>query len=303
MTILVLSLLLLAGSFFGGLLGALSGLGGGVVIVPLLTLGFGVDIRYAIGAALVSVIATSSGAAAAYIRDGFANLRAGMFLEIATSIGAVVGAIMASWFDPNVIGAIFGAVLLAQVALSLKPAKKPGAPPVADSGAVGAAVGGGDAAAAVVAPAASDRLALALRLPSTYPTPQGPVAYGLVRVPLGLAIMGMAGALSGLVGIGAGAFKVLAFDKAMRVPLKVSTTTSNFMIGVTATASAGIYLQRGYIDPGLALPVMLGVLAGALVGARLLPVMSTRALRLIFLVVLVAAGGQMLFEGLTGGLK
>jgi hypothetical protein len=264
-------------AFAAGFLGALTGLGGGVVIVPVLTLAFAVDIRYAIGASLVSVIATSSGAAAAYVKEGFTNLRVGLLLEIATTLGAILGAGLATVVHANTIAVVFGCVLLASAWLSTR------RPPEATF----------DGASA-------DRLSATLRLDSTFPSPEGPVAYHVRRVPAGFALMGVAGALSGLLGIGSGAVKVLAMDQVMRLPFKVSTTTSNFMIGVTAAASAGVYLSRGYIDPGLAMPVTLGVLAGSFVGARVLLAARTGWLRLTFAAVIVTLALEMIHGGLRG---
>lgn len=267
------------GSLLAGLLGALTGLGGGVVIVPMLTLFFNIDLRYAIGASLVSVIATSSGAASAYVKEGYSNIRIGMFLEVATSTGALAGAFLASVLPAAAIAVIFGLVLLYSAWQSYQPQ-------LADHGDTGP----------------SDRLATRLRLDSTYPTPQGLRAYHVHRVPAGFAMMIGAGALSGLLGIGSGAFKVLAMDRAMRLPFKVSTTTSNFMIGVTAAASAGIYLNRGYVDPGLSMPVMLGVLLGSFLGAKILVAAPVRALRLIFSIVIVVMAIEMIYNGLTGSI-
>src|SRR6266478_5356370 len=222
-----------AGALLAGFLGSLTGLGGGVVIVPLLTLVFGVDIRYAIGAALISVIATSSGAAAAYVREGYSNVRVGMFLEIATTIGALVGTALVLHLRVSIISIIFGVVLLYSAYASLTEHEHSG-------GNTG-----------------PDRIATWLRMDSTYPTPNGLESYHVRGVPQGFLLMFVAGVLSGLLGIGSGAVKVLAMDRAMKLPFKVSTTASNFMIGVTAAAGAGVYLRRGYIDPGLAMPVML----------------------------------------------
>jgi uncharacterized membrane protein YfcA len=277
MTILVFSLLVGAASLAAGFLGALTGLGGGVVLVPLLTLAFGVDIHYAVGASLVSVIATSSGSAAAYVEEGYTNLRVGMLLEIATTVGAVVGASLAALVPANAIALTFGLVLLYSAYLSGRPH--------------------GGAESTTGAP---DRLALRLRLDSAYPTPEGPHAYHVRRVPAGFSLMGLAGVLSGLLGIGSGAVKVLAMDQLMRLPFKVSTTTSNFMIGVTAAASAGVYLSRGYVDPGLAMPVMLGVLAGSFLGARVLVAASSRWLRIVFASVILLLAVEMLANGLAG---
>ena len=263
-------------SFLAGMLGSLTGLGGGVVIVPLLTLVFGVDLRYAIGASLVSVIATSSGAAAAYLREGYSNMRVGMFLEIATTVGAVSGAFLAAYLHTSIIAIVFGLVLLYSAYASTQTLDEP------------------------PAGMAADRIATILRLDGSYPTANGFKSYHVRRVPLGFGLMYVAGALSGLLGIGSGAVKVLAMDQAMKIPFKVSTTTSNFMIGVTAAASAGIYLRRGYIDPGLAMPVMLGVLAGALVGAKILPGAKVRTLRIVFGVVIAALAIEMIFQGVRG---
>jgi len=280
MTLLTMSSLLWAGSFLAGLLGALTGLGGGVVVVPLLALGFHVDIRYAAGASLLSVIATSSGAAAAYVREGVSNIRLGMLLEIATTIGAVIGAGVAAHVATGAVAVVFGLVLVAAALASFwRPPRdrSPAGPP--------------------------DALASALRLDSTYPGMDGrPIAYRVRRVPSGFGLMFLAGGLSGLLGIGSGAFKVLAMDEVMGLPFKVSTTTSNFMIGVTAAASAGVYMARGYLDPAIAAPVVLGILPGALLGARLLPRMHGRALRRIFAVAISAIAVEMIYQGATGRL-
>lgn len=278
MTILTFTLALFATSLVAGLLGALTGLGGGVVVVPVLALLFHVDIRYAIGASLVSVIATSSGAAAAYVREGFSNIRIGMFLEIATTLGALLGAYLTAKVSTHAIGIVFGVVLLYSAAASLRTTHDHA---VATSGGT---------------------LAQRLRLQGEYPAAQGWQSYVAERVPAGFAIMFLAGGLSGLLGIGSGAVKVLAMDQAMRLPFKVSTTTSNFMIGVTAAASAGIYLRRGYILPSLAMPVMLGVLAGSLAGSRILVRARVSTLRIVFAVVIVALGVEMIYSSLTGRL-
>ena len=276
MTILTFTLIVWVGALVAGFLGALTGLGGGVIIVPLLALGFGVDIRYAIGASLVSVIATSSGAAAAYVKEGYTNIRIGMFLEIATTVGALAGAFLATKLPVAVIAVIFGLVLLYSAVLSGRPQHEH-----ADTG-------------------PSDAWATCLQLHGAYPTAYGLQPYQVRAVPLGFSLMFGAGILSGLLGIGSGAAKVLAMDQAMRIPFKVSTTTSNFMIGVTAAASAGVYLNRGYIDPGLAMPVMLGVLMGSMLGARVLVGAKTRVLRLVFSSVIVVIGFEMIYKGMTG---
>lgn len=276
MNVLELSALIALISVAAGFLGSLTGLGGGVVITPVMVLLLGIDLHYAIGATLISVIATSSGAAAAYVREGFSNIRIGMFLEIATTVGAVCGAYAAAKIAPSALAVVFGIVLLhaAWSATHPHPPARAGDP--------------------------DDPLAVRLRLNGSFPTPEGPRFYRVSHVKTGFSLMFVAGALSGLLGIGSGALKVIAMDRAMRVPFKVSTTTSNFMIGVTAAASAGVYLQRGYIDPGLTMPVVLGVLTGSLAGARLLPNAPTRILRWVFAGVVGVLAAEMIYNGLTG---
>ncbi|MDZ8053402.1 MAG: sulfite exporter TauE/SafE family protein [Aulosira sp. ZfuVER01] len=278
MNILDFSLLVWFGSLVAGFLGALTGLGGGVVIVPFLSVVCGVDIHYAIGASLVSVIATSSGAASAYVKEGYTNLRLGMFLEVATTFGAIAGAMVAAKISTGTIAVVFGIVLLYSAYLSRQQSSEniDNLPP--------------------------DPLATRLKLNSTYPTQAGEESYNVRGVPLGFGLMFTAGVLSGLLGIGSGALKVLAMDRVMHIPFKVSTTTSNFMIGVTAAASAGIYLNRGYIDPGLTMPVMLGVLFGAVLGARLLIGAKVTLLRNIFSGVILVLALEMIYKGLTGRL-
>jgi hypothetical protein len=278
LSILLLAVFLAVGSFGAGLLGALTGLGGGLVVVPMMTLLFHIDLRYAIGASLVSVIATSSGAAAAYVREGYTNVRVGIFLEVATTVGALTGAALAGFIPTSALAVLFGLVLLYTAYRSFRsPEDHPTDLP-------------------------ADPLALRLRLNSTYPTSTGLRAYSVQGVKSGFGLMFAAGILSALLGIGSGIVKVLAMDRRMKLPFKVSTTTSNFMIGVTAAASAGVYLHRGYIEPALAFPVMLGVLCGALLGARILAGARTLWLRRIFTVVVVILAIEMLYKGLTGGL-
>ncbi|HEX5465724.1 MAG TPA: sulfite exporter TauE/SafE family protein [Candidatus Limnocylindrales bacterium] len=266
-------------SVSAGVLGALAGIGGGMLVIPALTVLFGVDIHLAIGASIVSVIATSSGAAAAYVRDRLTNLRVGMFLELATTVGAVCGALLSAIVAAAVLYLILGLVLLvsaAQQVTRLGEELPPDAP--------------------------ASPLAERLGLSASYPDAQmGEVAYHARRVPLGFTLMLGAGLISGLLGIGSGVLKVLAMDGAMRLPMKVSTATSNFMIGVTAAASAGIYLGRGDVDVAIATPVAVGVLCGALLGARVLVRLRNRQVRLIFLPVLLIVAGSMLAKGLGLG--
>jgi uncharacterized protein len=281
MPLLPFTALVFLGSFLAGLVGALTGLGGGVVLIPLLTLVFHVDLRYAIGASLISVIATSSGAAAAYVREGFSNVRIGMFLEVATTFGALFGAFLATRVPTHALAIVFGAVLIYSAWLSRSQTPHP------------------------VEKAAPNPWSDRLGMSGSYPvagsgTADGKVSYRVDRIPWGFATMFGAGILSGLLGIGSGAVKVLAMDKIMRIPFKVSTTTSNFMIGVTAAASAGIYLARGYVDPGLAFPVMLGVLAGSLLGAKVLVRARVSLLRTIFAVVILGLGVEMIVNGFLG---
>jgi uncharacterized membrane protein YfcA len=276
MMTLELVILVCLGSLVAGLLGSLTGLGGGAIIVPMLVLGFGVDIRYAMGASLVSVIATSSGAAAAYVRDGYSNIRIGMFLEMATASGAIVGASAVQLLPARSIAFVFGIVLIISAYLSLNPE-----PDLSGSG-------------------EADRLGTMLKMNSSYPTPEGPRSYSVRRVSGGFSAMFGAGVLSGLLGIGSGAFKVLAMDHIMRLPFKVSTTTSNFMIGVTAAAGAGIYLRNGYVVPGLAMPVILGTLVGSMAGSHILMRTHVKWLRLIFSLVIAALGVEMIYGSISG---
>ncbi|HLH17565.1 MAG TPA: sulfite exporter TauE/SafE family protein [Bryobacteraceae bacterium] len=277
MNIPLFSAVVFAASALAGFLGALTGLGGGVVVTPVLALLLGVDLHYAMGASLVSVIATSSGAAAAYVREGFSNIRVGMFLEIATTIGAVAGAHLTSVVPASALGVIFGVVLLYSAWQSLREHRDH-------------------------LTADCDPLADRLRMNGAFPERGRSIRYCVARVKSGFALMFGAGLLSGLLGIGSGAMKVIAMDQVMRIPFKVSTTTSNFMIGVTAAASVGVYLRRGYIRPGLAMPVMLGVLLGSLLGARRLIGARTRALRLVFGTVVGVMAVEMIYNGLTGRL-
>jgi uncharacterized membrane protein YfcA len=268
-------------SVAAGLIGALAGVGGGILVIPALTFGFGVDIHLAVGASIVSVMATSSGAAAAYVRDRMTDMRVGMFLELATTTGAVCGALLAAVVTPAFLYVLLGVVLLGSAAMQVTRMGEetpPTGPPSA--------------------------LAGRLRLESSYPDRRlgREVPYSARRIPLGFGLMWIAGVVSGLLGIGSGVLKVVAMDGVMRLPMKVSSATSNFMIGVTAAASAGIYLGRGDVDPQIAAPVALGVLTGALVGARLLHRISNRTVRLVFLPVLVVVGLETVGRGLGFGL-
>jgi len=270
------SLITFFGALIAGLLGSLTGLGGGVIIIPLLTLGLGVDLHYAIGASLVSVIATSSGSAAAYVKEGISNIRIGMFLEIATTIGAICGAFLAMYLPANAIAIVFGFLLFFSVYMS---SRKKGMHPVEEI---------------------PGSWAGKLKLNGSYPTPSGPQKYAVKNVFGGFSVMWLAGILSGLLGIGSGALKVLAMDNVMKMPFKVSTTTSNFMIGVTAAASAVIYFQNGYIIPAIAAPIMLGVLVGAMFGSKILMKAQTKWLKWVFAIVVSYLAIQMIYNGFIG---
>jgi uncharacterized protein len=275
MSPLIFDLSLFGICLFAGFLGSLVGMGGGVIVVPALTLLYGIDIRYAVGASIVSVIATSSGAAAAYVRERMTNLRAAMFLELGTTTGAVSGAFLAGILQGRWLYIIFGAVLAVSAVAMLRHKSEH----LKDT---------------------PDAWADRLRLHGSYfDAAQGKeVHYRVSHTRLGFLLMYVAGGISGLLGIGSGAFKVIAMDLAMGIPIKVSTASSNFMIGVTAAASAGVYFARGDIDPFIAAPVALGVVLGAAAGARLLATTGNRALRVLFVVVLVVVAAQMIVKGI-----
>lgn len=272
-------LLAFVGAAFAGLIGALAGLGGGVILTPILTLGLGVPLHQALGASLIATIATSSGAAAAYVRDGLTNLRLGVFLEVATTAGALCGALLARSVSTDALHVVFGSVLLASLVPSFIRFSEELPPP-------------GD----------PDRFTAALRIGGAYEDARlGRVLYQPIRAAVGFVLMYFAGLLSGLLGIGSGPFKVLAMDAGMRIPMKVSTATSNFMIGVTAAASAWIYLRSGYIDTRLTAATALGAVVGAFAGSLILPHLSNRSVRKILLPVLVWMGVSMIRKGVAGG--
>lgn len=263
-------------SILAGMLGALTGLGGGVVVIPVLVLLFHIDIHYAMGASLITVITTSSGAAAAYLRDGYTNMRIGMFLEVAAVVGAITGASLIVFASKTILTIIFSLVLFLSAYLTIKRHEES------------------------EHYTQSHPLAKKLKLDGCYPTSRGMQSYHVQNATLGFVLMGIAGVLSGLLGIGAGILKVLAMDQTLRLPYKVATTTSNFMIGITAAASAGIYFTYGYIVPAIAFPVMLGVIIGSYFGAKLLSHIHTRVLRIIFSVAISLVGIQMLVDALIG---
>jgi len=260
-----------------GVFGSLLGLGGGMIVIPALTLLLKIDIHYAVGASIISVIATSSGAAAAYVRERMTNLRVAMLLEIATTLGALTGAYLAGLINERWLYIIFGLVMAySSLAMFFKHKEHHD----------------GDAAPSPLA----DRL----RLHSSYfdEATGKEIHYRVANTKLGLALMYIAGITSGLLGIGSGALKVPAMDLAMHLPIKVSTATSNFMIGVTAATSAGVYFMRGDINPMIAAPVAAGVLIGAMLGSRLLGKLKNSTIRIVFVVVLLWVSVQMLLKGL-----
>lgn len=277
MTPLEFTIVLFVISVGAGLLGSLLGLGGGIIIVPALTLLFKIDIRYAIGASIVSVIATSSGAAAAYVREHMTNMRVAMLLEVTTTSGAISGAYLAGVIGGRWLFVIFGFMLTYSALLMFRN------PDYASKREV-----------------RPDRLADRLNLHGGYYDASlgREVVYRVTRTRLGLLLMYLAGVFSGLLGIGSGVLKVPAMDLVMRLPIKISTATSNFMIGVTAAASAGVYFARGDIDPFVAAPVASGVMAGAFVGSRLLSRLQSRVIRTVFVIVLLAVSAQMLMKGI-----
>ena len=273
-TIVALQIFLIA--IIAGFLGSLLGLGGGIIVTPALTLLFGFDIRYAIGASIVSVIATSSGAAIAYIKDRITNVRIGMFLEIGTTLGAITGAFLSGIINPKFLYIIFGLLLLFSAVMMLRKSKA-------------------ELPTNVKNHPLSEKLSLSGEYYDKVLGQQ--VAYNVDGVYGGLGMMYVAGVISGLLGIGSGIFKVTAMDLFMKLPLKVSSATSNFMIGVTAAASAGVYFLRGDIDPKIAAPVALGVLFGATVGTRVMERLRSKTIRLIFVPVLAIVSIEMIVKG------
>jgi hypothetical protein len=296
--ILVFLLLIFVTSLIAGTLGALLGLGGGIIVVPALSVLFGVDIHFAIGASIVSVIATSSGAAVRYLRDHISNLRIGMFLEVATTTGAITGAFVGAYLGGPVLFFVFGIILLYSCVVMLQRGKME---QMSMTGAL-------DPETLRQTPdtdmGLGRRLARRLHLDGAYydVALKRKIAYRVQGVPLGFGLMYIAGMVSGLLGVGGGALKVPAMDIAMRIPMKASTTTSNFMIGVTAAASAGVYFSRGDINPLIAAPVALGVLLGALTGAQLLIRVRGLLIRRIFVVVLVLTALEMVLRAFGLGI-
>lgn len=278
MTIFLFSVLVFIASICAGLIGSLTGLGGGVVIIPALVLFFHINIHYAMGASLIAVVATSSGTAAAYLRKGFTNIRIGMFLEVAAVAGALIGALLIPYISKTILTLLFCGLLFLSAFLTIKRHEDQ------------------------EVYTSSHPWGYTLQLNDSYPTYQGNQSYYVQHVPFAFFIMWLAGMISGLLGIGSGTLKVLAMDQVMRLPYKVSTTTSNFMIGITAAVSAGVYFTHGYIHPIIVMPVMLGVIVGAHIGARLLPHLHTQFLRILFSIIISLMGIQMLINSFSASI-
>jgi uncharacterized membrane protein YfcA len=267
---------LMALALVAGFVGSLSGLGGGMFIVPALVIFAHVPMQVAVGASLMAVVATSAGASVAFVRDGWTNLKVAIVMECATVNGAIAGAFLAGLASTTLLELLFALVMLQSAYFSLR---KRDSEPLATS----------------------DRLCHRLGLNGSFPEYDGStVSYGVANLPGGAALMTLAGWMSGLLGIGSGALKVIAMDQIMHLPLKVSSATSNFMIGVTAGAGALVFLARGYMSPMVAAPVALGVTAGAIAGSKLLPYANVRWLRAAFVGILVLVAAEMGWRAITG---
>lgn len=272
---IMLSLLLLLVSVLAGFLGSILGLGGGTIVVPFLTLVLGVDIRYAIAASLISIVATSSGAAASFLRDHLTNIRVAVLLELGTVIGAMAGFMITSSISSRWLYLSFGIFLFFSSVMMLKKKK--------------------DSITDVDHPWSKK-----LNLAGNFRNENGEMTeYKVDNVPFGLVTMFFAGIMSALLGIGSGIFKVLAMDNAMKMPLKVSSATSNFMIGVTAAGSAGAFFLQGDIRPDIAGPVAIGIILGAFVGGKTMPKMKAETIRKIFVVAMGIVAFQMLKKAFT----
>lgn len=275
-------LIMMAVGLFAGVAGAILGLGGGIIITPVLTLMMGLDIKYAIGASIIAVIATSSGSTIAYLRDEVLNLRVAMFLEIATTIGGISGALLTGVLNPKYLYLLFGALLVFSGWNMWRKLRR------------------GQEVMTNVKP---DPIATKLKLNGSYidKSELKRVDYQVEDVPQGFLVMLGAGLASGMLGIGSGAFKVTAMDTFMKMPLKPSSATSNLMMGVTAAASATVYFFNGSILPNIAVPLALGILVGAVIGSRVMQVLPARVIRMIFIPVILFIGLQMLYKGIIGG--
>lgn len=264
-----------------GFLGSLVGLGGGIIITPALTILFGIDIKYAIGASIIAVIATSSGSAIAFVKDHVSNMRVGILLEVFTTAGGVVGALMAGIFSSKLLYIFFSLILLNSFYGMLK-----------KTGLI-------TKVKKEEEKVENDKYADRYKLNSTYydKATGKTVAYNVTNVPQGSLVMFGAGFASGLLGIGSGAFKVVALDSYMKLPIKVSTATSNFMMGVTATASALIYFFNGTINPVIAAPIAIGTLIGSRTGAKVMQRLDAKYIRYIFLPILLFTIVNMFLKG------
>lgn len=273
------ALIMIGVGIFAGIAGAILGIGGGMIITPILTLGMGLNIKYAIGASIIAVIATSSGSTIAYLRDNVLNLRVAMFLEIATTIGAIVGALLTGVLDPKYLYLLFGCLLAFSGWNMYRKLRR------------------GQEVLQRVEP---DKIASKLKLNGTYydKAEMKAIDYQVENVPAGFSVMFGAGVASGLLGIGSGAFKVMAMDTFMKMPLKPSSSTSNLMMGVTAAASATVYFFNGSILPGIAVPMALGILGGAVIGSRIMQVLPARWIRIVFIPIILYIGIEMLLKGL-----
>lgn len=272
------ALLMLGVGIFAGIMGSILGIGGGMIVTPIVTLAMGLDIKYAIGASIIAVIATSSGSTIAFLKDDVLNLRVAMFLEIATTIGAIIGALLTGAFDPMILYILFGSLLVFSSWNMYRKMRS---------------------GQEVLQHVTADKWAEKFNLNSSYydKNTKQQVDYQVENVPGGFLIMLGAGLASGMLGIGSGAFKVMAMDGAMKMPLKPSSATSNLMMGVTAAASATVYFFNGSIRPDLAVPLALGILGGSTVGTRIMQVLPSKTIRLIFIPILLYLGLQMILKG------
>ncbi|GKS81145.1 UPF0721 transmembrane protein [Ligilactobacillus pabuli] len=271
-------LLLAAVGLFAGIFGAIFGIGGGMIVTPVLTIGLGLDIKYAIGASIIAVIATSSGASIAYLKDDMLNLRVAMFLEIATTVGAILGAVLTGVLPSKALFVLFGMLLIFSSWNMVRKLRASKDEEVNTK---------------------TDMLSNKLQLNSTYydQASKKQVDYKVANVPGGFSMMFGAGLASGLLGVGSGAFKVIAMDTIMKMPLKPSSATSNLMMGVTAAASATVYFFNGSIKPEIAAPLAIGILVGATLGSRIMQHLQAKLLRKIFIPVLFLIGLQMFLKG------
>ena len=272
------ALLMLGVGIFAGIMGSILGIGGGMIVTPIVTLAMGLDIKYAIGASIIAVIATSSGSTIAFLKDDVLNLRVAMFLEIATTIGAIIGALLTGAFEPMILYILFGSLLVFSSWNMYRKMRS---------------------GQEVLQQVHADKWAEKFNLNSSYydKNTKQQVDYQVENVPGGFLIMLGAGLASGMLGIGSGAFKVMAMDGAMKMPLTPSSATSNLMMGVTAAASATVYFFNGSIRPDLAVPLALGILGGSTIGTRIMQILPSKLIRLIFIPILLYLGLQMILKG------